>query len=236
MSELSEMSWHTHEGVDACARALGEAVAASVTAAIDARGRGLLALSGGNTPIPFLGHLRTHDLDWSALEVVLVDERWCPHTDARSNYGMICGILSEGASAAATVRPLWRPGVSLEEGARLASEVLADPMRLDVLVLGMGMDGHTASWIPDAEGLDAALEDRGDAVVPIWPSDGREARITLTRRIITGARARFLHITGAGKRDVLCRANTPGPWAALPIRAAFDGVPLQVYWSSEDAP
>jgi len=231
MSEQAALVWRVHEDVDACGRALGEAVARDLRAALEGGATGTLALSGGSTPRPFLEHLTTQELDWARVEIYLVDERWCDHDEARSNHGMIARALSGGGAREARLAPLWRPGHTLAEGGALAAAEVAAVAPLDVLVLGMGEDGHTASWIPGAEGLDVALDDAIAPVVPVVPTDGREPRLTMSRCAVTSAKIRYLHLTGAAKRRVLEQAITPGPWEELPIRAAFAGTPLRVYWS-----
>lgn len=231
MSDAVALVWRAHDDVDACARALGEAVAQDLRAALEGGATVTLALSGGSTPRPFLEHLTGQELDWTRVEIYLVDERWCDHDDARSNHGMIARALSGGGAREARLVPLWRPGHTLAEGGALAAAEVAAVAPLDVLVLGMGEDGHTASWIPGAEGLDVALDDAIASVVPVVPTDGREPRLTMSRSAVTSAKIRYLHLTGAAKRRVLEQAIAPGPWETLPIRAAFKGTSLRVYWS-----
>ncbi len=231
MSNTPALVWRVHADADACARALGEAVAGDLRAALEVGATGTLALSGGTTPRPFVEHLTAQHLDWSRVEIFLVDERWCDHGDARSNHGMIARALSGGGAREARLAPMWRRGHTLAEGGALAAAEVAAVAPLDVLVLGMGEDGHTASWIPGAEGLDVAMDDAAAAVVPVVPADGREPRLTMSRSAVTRAKIRYLHLNGAAKRRVLEQASTPGPWDELPIRAALSGAALRVYWS-----
>lgn len=234
MSDLQPLLWCEHDSVEACARALSEVVAGDLREAIRVRAKGTLALSGGSTPAPFLRHLASRELDWTRVEIFLVDERWCSHKDARSNYRMISRALAAGAARSARLVPQWRPDVSLADGATMACAEFGQVAPLDVLVLGMGTDGHTASWIPGAAGLRAAMEDTVNAMVPVRPTDGRESRLTMSRAMVSRAHIRYLHITGAAKRRVLNEALTPGSWEEFPIRGAFAGSTLRVYWGPED--
>lgn len=223
------MVWHlnTFQQDSELCQQLAADIAACLAAAIAARGKATLAVSGGSTPIPLFKVLADAELDWSAVAVTLVDERWLAPEHADANAGLVRQYLLRGKATAATFLPLYCEGLDAqaaqpEVNKRLAT--LAWP--LDVVVLGMGSDGHTASLFPGSDVLPNALEGRDSrgqqsrccAVTPVAaPHD----RMTLTLPAILESEALFLHIRGSDKRKILELAMQEGPAAELPIRAVL---------------
>ncbi|HET7065601.1 MAG TPA: 6-phosphogluconolactonase [Rudaea sp.] len=217
------------------ADALAADVAGRLRAAIASRGRALLALSGGTTPRQFMHALSSQQLEWSRVIVTLCDERWVPPQQERSNARLIREDMLQGAASAATFVPLYVDAPDPESGlAQAAAQVAALPLPIDVAVLGLGLDGHTASLFPDGDRIDAALDARGAALVlPMRSPSAGEPRITLTLPVLVAARALYLHIEGPEKKQVFARlvkgedASPRNPLRALMQHA---GVPLVVYW------
>ena len=221
----------------ALAEALALSVADDLRAALAERGTGSLALSGGNTPKAFMRALARQPLDWSRVAVTLVDERWVPESSERSNAALVKTNLLQGPAASARFVPLYRDTPEPEQAlAEIHSELATLPWPFDVLVLGMGNDGHTASFFPGGDHLAAALDPDTTAVVlPMRAPDAGEARITLTLPPILGARRTYLHIEGAGKQEVLALAvSGEGPGAGFPIRTVLQHAvsPLQLYFAA----
>lgn len=222
---------------EALAEALAAAVAADLAAALTVRRQATLAVSGGNTPRRFLQALSRQPLDWSRVAVTLVDERWVPESDPRSNAALVRRHLLQGPAAAARFVPLHRPLETPEAALPELEQALeALPLPLDVAVLGMGEDGHTASFFAGGDLLDEALDPAGPgAVLPMRAPGAGEPRITLTAPVLLGARHLYLHIEGEAKRRVLEQATSPGAAAgSLPITRvlAFRTGPLDAYWAA----
>lgn len=219
---------------EALAIALSARVADDLRAAISERGAAVLAVSGGTTPKRFFEHLSLQALDWDKVTVTLVDERWVGPDHERSNARLVRETLLQGPAAAATFAPLFRdvaqPEDALPELERRFDTLPAD---LDVVVLGMGTDGHTASFFPGGDHLAAALDPALPArLVPMRAAGAGEARITLTLPVLLAARHLYLHVEGAAKRTVLERAFVGADSdAELPIRTVLAHVrqPLVVY-------
>ncbi len=211
--------------------ALQEAVVARIgdalRKAVEARGRAVLAVSGGKSPIPMFEALSALELPWDRVTVTLVDERFLPTDHPDSNEGLVRRHLLQREAAAAPFVGLRNSGkaASLEAAASVADRAVAIlPQPFDVIVLGMGEDGHTASWLPDGDRLGAALDMQGQQAViaMIAPSAAATSqRLTLTLPVVAAAPLVLLPVQGKGKLATLERAMQPGPAEELPVRAAL---------------
>lgn len=216
----------------ALAAALGSAVAARLAEAIAANGRAMLAVSGGSTPKLFFQALAQEDIDWTQVLVTLVDERFVDENSPRSNAALAKANLLRGRAAAARFVGLYQPASTVEAAADKADAVrrsLGGPA--DVLVLGMGNDGHTASFFPDATTLPDLLDAGSERLVaPVHALSAGEPRLTMTLPSVAASRSVFLHIEGEEKRAVLDSALAG---AKLPIGAVLSALPrpAAVYWA-----
>ncbi|KAB2900224.1 MAG: 6-phosphogluconolactonase [Dokdonella sp.] len=222
--------WHEFGDGAALASALAQAVAADLRTAIAARGCARLVVSGGRTPQAFLTALARQALDWPRVIVTLADERWLPPDHPRSNERLLRSTLLQGAAAAARFVPLYRDLPVASAVAQLERELAHAGLPFDVVVLGMGLDGHTASLFADADGLAAALDPQGVARVMLLqaPSAG-EPRMTLTLRALASSRRLYLHIEGAAKRELYESPRLAG--SPLATVLATVRAPVAVYWA-----
>lgn len=225
---------HSFTSRPALASALAGVIAAQLADAIDARGSATLAVSGGTTPALMFAVLSKADIDWSRVTITLVDERFVPQDSPRSNAKLVREKLLQHEAGQADFLPLYSPTPSVEEAASAADNALhqlAEP--LDVVILGMGADGHTASFFPDAAELKALLDPHTQRHVAAVnaPSAG-EPRLTLTLPPIASARFIALHIEGADKATALDRALASG--STLPIRRVIDAAqtPVEIFWAA----
>lgn len=199
----------------ALARALAKDVAGALSAGIAARGIATVALSGGKTPAAFFAALFQQDLPWFRVQLTLVDDRCVPHDHARSNVHLLEAARTGTPAVAA-------PFIPLTEAATGAALTHADvPATLDVVVLGMGGDGHTASLFPNGDNLAAALADDAPRVLEMSAPGAPEPRVTFSLPAILQAGALFLHTEGAAKHDALRAALGAGPVADMPVRAVL---------------
>jgi 6-phosphogluconolactonase len=214
---------------------LAEKIGERLTAGIDRRGRASLAVSGGTTPVALFEQLSTMDLSWANVAITLVDERWVSPTDEASNERLVRHHLLKARAAAATFCALKNDADSATAGeAECDRQLQGVPRPFDVIILGMGADGHTASLFPGAAKLPQAVDMRATRTcMGISPQNAPHERMTLTLPAILDARQIFLYITGQDKHDVLRQAQADGPADAMPIRYILrqQTTPMTVYWA-----
>lgn len=210
------------------AQALAADIAERLRAAVAERGQALLAVSGGKSPVPLFQQLSQHTLPWAQVTVLLVDERCVPPDHPDSNSALVRQHLLQGEAAAARWCPFFDAIGDLPTLTADANQKLqALPWPLDVAVLGMGEDGHTASLFPHAPGVDEALT----STAPLaWtrPATAPHARLTLTLPTLLAARCLLLPLQGAAKRAVFDRACV-APTADLPISLLLHQAPQPVH-------
>lgn len=188
-------------------RTLGDEVASSLRSAIAERGVAYLTVSGGSTPEPLFEHLsRCADIDWSRVCITLADERCVPADHEASNAALVRNALLKDEASAARFIPLFEDGQTPVEAATQAAGRLARECgRFDVVLLGMGEDGHTASIFPDSAVREQALDPDGlEAVLATPEPHAGHVRITQTLPSLTDTDFLAFLITGAKKHALLC--------------------------------
>ena len=209
------------------------ALAETIATAVARTGRCALALSGGNTPRRVHQRLAAayrREVRWDAVDVFWGDERYVPADDPRSNYRMARETLLEPvACPAANVHPMPTDLASPDEAAREYERTLrrffdAEWPRFDVLLLGVGADGHMASLFPDSP----ALKERSRWVVAATAPAEPQVRLTLTPPAIAAAKRLCVLVAGPDKaealRHVLDETADPNAYPAAGLRAAGERV------------
>ncbi len=202
------------------AKGLAQDVAEWLKDAITERGFAVLAVSGGTTPKPFFVALSHHKLEWKNVQITLVDERQVDETSPRSNAKLVKEALVQNEAAVAQFIPLYQnPNAS-------------NLSRFDVAILGMGNDGHTASFFPSGDNLAAALDlEQAHSIITMNATGAGEPRLTFTLPRLLTARKLCLHIQGADKMAVLEKALSGDDQTEMPVRAVIHSPkPLNLYW------
>lgn len=208
---------------DALMTAAAERLADALRNAIRTRGSACAAFSGGSTPAPAYTQLAAMDLDWPKITFALVDERFVPPTHEASNERLLRNALGPAFAKGAHFMPMYFAMPTAVQVATRAN-VLYEGQSFDIALMGMGDDGHTASWFPGASGLTEALDlNTVSTVIATHASQaaGAPDRVTLTRAALRKTHGVILLITGETKRRAL-EAALRGPIEDAPVAALFD--------------
>jgi 6-phosphogluconolactonase len=230
---MNALTEHIFDSDDALLAALYALVTGTLRDAIATRGRATLAVSGGNTPRPLFARLAQTELAWNKVDITLVDERWVDISDDASNEKMLRSTLLAGPAGLAHFVPLKNSAASAAAGVPAAAAALAQLVRpFDLVMLGMGDDGHTASLFPGAPQLAEGLATKASCLAVTPPAAPHE-RITLSAHQLLDTRRLVLHISGAQKLRALHEALADGPVEDHPIRFFLRQlqVPMDIYAS-----
>ena len=190
----------------AAAQLLADAVAADLRRVLDSQPQVVLAVSGGKSPVAFFEILSRADLDWARVALTLADERLVPTDHTDSNTALVRHHLRQNRAAAAQWLPLIDDAASegsLKNPAAAVEFALRHYVQPDVLVLGMGGDGHTASIFPQApQFADAVRADYPQPLLHTTPITAPYERISMTLAAIVATPHVYLAIAGADKRRV----------------------------------
>ena len=214
---------------------LADLVGELLTEGVTANGHASLAVSGGSTPVALFEQLSGMDIPWRDVVITLVDERWVEPTEDDSNEYLVRRHLLKDKAAAAAFIGMKNGASTASEGEGECEQNLQKVSRpFDVLILGMGGDGHTASLFPGAEKLAAATDmNSGRSCMGLAPLTAPHERMSLTLPVILDSRQLFLHIVGQDKKNVLETATAGGSAEEMPIRFVLNqqSTPLSVYWA-----
>ncbi len=215
----------------ALAEAAAAAVQAALAAAITERGAAVLVATGGRSPAPIYDLLAQAPLDWDKVTVTLSDDRFVPPTSPDSNERLVRERLLVGPAASAHFTPLSFDVANVKEAALRAEPEVKALAPYDVMLLGMGEDGHVASLIPGSSVMDEAMNLAGDRFclgVPAGVGSPPLARVTMTMPALLQARLTVILISGEAKREII--ENGGG----LPVHLLLEQAkaPVRVLWTS----
>ena len=232
---MIEAEWWEYDSLDELADAVAGDVGFIIDSAIEARNASLIAVPGGKTGPAIFPKLAAQKLPWKRVTIIPTDDRLVPMDSDQSNVREIArAFLPLGAR----VVPIATEIADYKLAGNSADARLQDlPWPPDLMWLGMGEDGHTASIFagPDMQdALDAPTERRAVGVMPEpMPSGAPVARVTLTRASILSARTVLITITGTKKRELLEQAIADGQSSKLPIGRVLAEAeqPIDVHWA-----
>ncbi len=232
---MIEAEFWDYEDAEELAEAVAGDVAFIIESAIDARGSAVIALAGGTTPVPILEKLAQTQLDWKRVMIIPTDDRLVPLGDPLSNATMLAKIfLPKGAR----VIPFISEKAEDYKLAGSAASARLDDLHwpLDLVWLGVGTDGHTASIFtgPDYdEAINGPTARKAVGVRPDpMPADAPVARVTLTRAAIQSAKTLIIVFRGEDKQVMLERAIKDGDLSPLPVGRVLAGLetPIDIHW------
>jgi 6-phosphogluconolactonase len=232
---MIEAEWWEYDSLDELADAVAGDVGFIIESAVDARGASLIAVPGGSTGPAVFAKLAAQKLPWKKVTIVPTDDRLVPMDDERSNVRAIAKAFLPGG---ARVIPIAADIADYRLAGNSADARLQDlPWPPDLVWLGMGSDGHTASIFagPDLQAaLDAPKARRAIGVMPDpLPAEAPVARVTLTRAAILSARTVTITITGDEKRALLEQAIADGQSSRVPIGRVLAEIdqPIDIHWA-----
>jgi 6-phosphogluconolactonase len=216
---MIDAEWWDYDDATELAEAVAGDAGFIIEQALEARGRAIISLPGGDTPREALELLAARKIEWADVTIVPTDDRLVPPTDPRSNVGMLARLF---LPKKARVVPLCAGETDPVAAGRAADERLADlEWPLDLAWLGVGADGSVASILPGPD-YDGALNGpkvrRAMGLRPDpLPADMPVNRVTLTKAALVSARTVTLVLTGKDKRKLVERALKDGASSPLPI-------------------
>ncbi|MGK6323862.1 6-phosphogluconolactonase [Sphingomonas sp. DT-51] len=234
---MTEIEWWEYDDAAELADAVAGDIQFVIESAIDARGSAVIALAGGKTPLPAYEKLAQAKLDWKRVTIIPGDERIVPLGDPLSNVTALGKIfIPKGAR----VMPIVPKATEDYKAAGRSADALMQDLHwpLDLCLLGVGGDGHTASIFPGPdydEALNGPKERRALGVMPDpLPPEAPVARVTLSRQAIATARALMIAVTGDAKRKVIEDAIKEGAGSPYPIGRVLADVelPVDIHWAA----
>ena len=231
---MIEAEWWEYDSLDELADAVAGDVGFIIDSAVDARGSSLIAVPGGSTGPAIFTKLAAQNLPWKKVTIIPTDDRLVPMDDERSN---VRAIAKTFLPVGARVIPIAAEIADYRLAGNSADARLQDlPWPPDLVWLGVGKDGHTASIFagPDLQSaLEAPKARRAVGVMPDpLPPEAPVARVTLTRSAILSARTVTIAITGDEKRALLEQAIADGHSSKLPIGRVLAEAeqPIDIHW------
>ncbi len=207
---------------------LTQIIVRDLTVPLSRGDRASVALPGGSTPGPLYDMLSGVGLEWDRVDILPTDERWVDEADPRSNAGLLRRRLLRDKAAAGKLISLYGGTEYPEESLPVIESRVRALLPLDVVVLGMGLDGHVASLFPDADKIRLALSRNAPPVVAMRVESQPEIRVTLSAPVINGAMSKHLVILGKAKMLALEEAAGAPPEIA-PVNAVLDD--LTIHWA-----
>jgi 6-phosphogluconolactonase len=226
---------HRFPDIQALCSALAGEIRVDLQEAIAARGAASLLVSGGASPIPLFAQLSRESLPWNRVWIGLTDERWVDAADPQSNERLAREHLLQANAAEAHFIGMKNPAATPESGIDWAWRAMKRlPRPYDVVLLGMGNDGHFASLVPNSLGLMRSLDiDAAPSCVAMHSLATPHPRVSQNLSALLDSRRIVLMLVGDEKWSVYQRAKQTGSMSEMPIRAvlAQQQTPIEVYWS-----
>jgi len=206
-------------------------LASELKAALKTKDRVTFVVPGGTTPGPVFDNLCGVALEWDRVNVLLSDERWVPQNSPRSNTRMLRERLLVDKAAAATLIPMHLEFDTPEAALPDLSRAIGPLLPIDVLLLGMGKDMHTASLFAGADRLADAFAPNAPLLMPMRNDGTDEPRLTLTAPVLQGAMSTHVVFAGKAKHKALKAARKLNDPLKAPISAFLKGA--TVHWTPE---
>lgn len=218
----NKMNMTQFENSQAMTSFLAKDIVSKLTAAINDKGQAVLLVSGGRSPIALFEQLSNSDIAWENVIISLVDDRWVDATHSDSNENLVKQYLLVNKAAKARFIGLVAPGESAFTHIDQSIKAIADIKEIDVMILGMGEDGHTASIFPCSEQVSQAMsKDNHQRLIATQPTTAPYERVSFTLNEILAAKQVYLPLSGSNKIRVFEQAQQLDDLAKMPISAVI---------------
>ncbi len=226
------VGFYSTNNSESLASDLCQSIGEILTEAIRKRGRASMAVSGGGTPTPLFKEFSLLSIDWAKVDLTLVDDRWVDAKNSDSNELLVRTHLIKNKATKVNFIPLKNDSKTAKEGQKISEEMLKNiTLPFDVVVLGMGSDGHTASLFPCSDELPDAMDlNNLNYLISTSPKTAPYQRLSLTARVIIDAKNVFLHLNGSSKLHTLESAMEYKDSSRMPIYTFLENG-LSIYWS-----
>ena len=201
--------------------------------AIQNKGSASLLVSGGSTPKPLFEKLSSFDIPWDKVKIALCDERWIDKNHKDSNEKLVRDSLLVNFAAKAQFISMYQEYLDIEDAQDVCSDIYEKELfPFDVLILGMGNDGHTASLFPNNIKLKEALETTKGFCICMKPDTAPYERMSLTKTAILSATNIYLHFEGVEKQNVYKKVLEGASSNDMPVAAILnqDKKKIEVYY------
>jgi len=233
---MIEAEWWDYEDIDELAEAVAGDVGFIIESALDARGQALIALPGGKTPAPIYEKLAAMPIKWKHVTIIPTDDRLVAVDNPLSNAAMLArAFMPKGAR----VLPIATENTDHKAAGNAADARLQDlHWPPDLVWLGVGGEGHTASIFTDPDFDDALNAPKARRAVGVLPNplppEAPVTRVTLTRHSILSARTLMIVLTGNDKKALLEQAIKDGPLSPLPVGRVLAEAeqPIDIHWAA----
>jgi 6-phosphogluconolactonase len=224
---------HNYESVETLNEQFAQQVAQLLAQGILENGNASLVVSGGRTPAAMFNTLSLQDIKWENVDVTLADERWVNEDDPASNAAMVKRELLINNAQKATFYGLKTSHQDASEAIDTLNQQLSQiSTPFDVLILGMGEDGHTASLFPCSAQIKQGLDTSNTSdYIAVTPNTAPNQRMSLTLKRILDSKKVFLHLTGDTKKAVLHKALESDNALEMPIRAVLNKIDVNLVWA-----
>jgi len=221
---MSAVNFHAFDDSSELVLNLSRAICKLLEKAIEKNGKASLVVSGGNTPKKLFTQLSLCDIVWDKVVISLCDERWVDSKSDDSNENLVRTYLLKNYAKKANFIGMFQQKTNLED-AKIAYEKTArDRLApIDVIILGMGNDGHTASLFSNNENFTEAfsLKNR-DFTLVVKQKNVKFHRLSLTRAVILNAKHIFLHFEGKNKFDIYNLAKDMDNFDKYPVSSILN--------------
>jgi 6-phosphogluconolactonase len=215
---MDKMQLHSFSDTNLLNSDLAQQISNILFQAVQERGHAYLVVSGGKTPIELFKLLAKSTIPWDKVTVTLADERCVGLKDADRNERLIKDFLLQSEAKAAEFLSLYDEQLDSLSSLQEVERTIAALPTFDVVILGMGEDGHTASLFPCSEELDSGLNGQA-AVLLVNPQTAKHQRVSLSKKRLLDSRAIFLHLVGQKKNTVFNQAMAERDPRVMPVSA-----------------